>query len=326
MADNTQADPPEHEISVDMNAADPEKAVSRTRADLGRAARGDDEGEKPRTKAEKDLFKRMNRLEKNLTRNFDQRMAEKDAEHQRQLSELQAKLAKVSVERGGDDAADVAHEQAISALKDQLAAAYEKGDSAASAEITLKISKLDAQFWAKKAQAAGVVQREAPTVAATQQAAPKTNGPTAAGSRFINANEDWWDDPDYAIEQSAANTIYLNLVQKEGFDPKSDETFNEVAKQMKAKFPKLDIRKGRRGPDDDESDEDSAQEPHRNPRRSAAAARIDDRGQADARTRGTRRTLSKEDIATMRACRLDPDNDRDVVTFLREAVSLEQAS
>lgn len=339
--DNQGARTSETRITVDMNAADPNKAVTRTSADIASAVRDDADVDQPkgRTKAEKDLFKRMGRLERNLTRQFDQRQAERDAEHQRQISELQAKLDKVSVDRSGDDAADAAHEAALNVLKDKLAAAHEKGDSAASAEITLQISQLDAKFWAKKAQAAGVVTREtaAPekdkgTAAAPQRAG---KGPTAAGSRFITANEEWWDDPAYEAEQSTANTVYLRLVEKEGFDPKSDETFKEVAKQLKAKFPKLDVHAGREdGPgDDDGDDDDEARQRARGDdtqgqgrQRRAAAGRLEDRGPVTNANRGGTRTLSKEEIATMQACRLDPNNDRDVVQFLREAAAMEASA
>lgn len=343
MAKETQgSNASETRISVDMNAADPDKAVTRTSAssDISRGVRDDADTDKPRTKAEKELFKRMGRLERNLTRQFDQRQAERDAAHQLELSELRAKLDKVSEDRSGDDAADVAHEAALGALKAKLEAAYEKGDSAASAAITLEISQLDAKFWAKKAQAAGVVTREtADKDKGKTQAAGQTNaqqrqgkGPTAAGSRFITANEEWWDDPAFEMEQSAANTIYLRLVEKEGFDPKSDETFKEIAKQVKVKFPKLDIRAGRDDPgpgdDDDDDDEEARQQQTQDQgrHRRAAAANVQDRGPANNSNRGGQRVLTKEEMATMQACRLDPNNDRDVVQFLREAASMEASA
>lgn len=336
MADKSQAQQAsETEISVDLNAADENKAVTRrASSDIASGVRDNADIDQPtRTKAEKELFKRMGRLERNLEKQFDQKMANREAEWQRERSEMQGKLDKLSLDRGGgDDRADAAHEAAMTALKDKLAAAYEKGDSAASADITLQISKLDAQFWAKKAAAAGVTSRETATDTAqrqpqTEQTAPR-KGPTPAGARFMRANEDWWDDPDFAVEKGAADAIYLRLVQQEGFDPKDEETFKEVAKQLKEKFPKLAVRAGRRGSENEEEDEGDDVQRDSSPqaRRSSPAARIDDRGAAGAVNRGQRRTLSKEEIATMKACRLDPDNDKDVVTFLREAVALEQAS
>lgn len=330
MAKNTQTtSSSERDISVDLNAADDSKAVTRTApSDIAREVRDNaGDGKSP---AERELFKRMGRLERNLNRQFDQKLAEREALHQRELSELRESVSRTQTERGGDDAADAAHDAAIQVLKDKLAAAYEKGDSAASAEITLQISKLDAQFWAKKAQAAGVVQRDVkPQPAQAAPPTPKTNGPTAAGSRFINANDEWWDDDAYKIEQGAANTIYLKLVNEEGYDPKSDETFREVAKQLKGKFPTLSVKPGKRDPGDD--DEGAGADDNRNDtrqgNRNAASQRMDDRGgQGTVHRSSTSRTLSKEEIATMKACRLDPDDDKDVLQFLREAIALDAAS
>jgi hypothetical protein len=340
--DNQGSSASETRISVDMNAADPDKAVTRTSPkDIAAQVRDDADTDRPRSKAEKELFKRMGRLERNLTRQFDQQRADDEARHQRELSELRDQVKKVQVDRTGDDAADAAHDTAINALKDKLMAAHEKGDSQAAADITLQISKLDAQFWAKKAAAAGVTTRETTTAATdTGKGAHPTNqqqragkGPTAAGSRFITANEEWWDDPAFEAEQSTANTIYLRLVEKEGFDPKSDETFKEIAKQVKAKFPKLDIRAGRddAGPGDDDDDDDEARQQERQTQgqgrqRRAAAANVQDRGPANERNRGATRTLTAEERKTMEACRLDPNNDRDVVQFLREAAAMEASA
>jgi len=342
--DNQGSRASETVIRVDMNAADPDKAVTRTSPkDIAAGVRDDADTDtrQPRTKAEKELFKRMGRLERNLTRQFDQQRADDEARHQRELSELREQVKKVQVDRTGDDAADAAHETAINALKDKLMAAHEKGDSQAAADITLAISKLDAQFWAKKAQAAGVTTRET-TSTDPNKGATKTNqqqragkGPTAAGSRFITANEDWWDDPAFEAEQSTANTIYLRLVEKEGFDPKSDETFKEIARQVKAKFPDLDIHAGRDDPapgpgdGDDDDDEESRQQQRtqgQGRQRRAAAGNLQDRGPANNRNSGGTRTLTPEERKTMEACRLDPNNDRDVVQFLREAAAMEASA
>jgi hypothetical protein len=339
MADKSQtSETSERQISVDVNAADPKKAVTRREsADIAQGVRDDADTDKPRTKAEKELFKRMGRFERNIERQFDQKLAARDAEHQRELSALRERYERLNVDRGGTaDAGDAAHDAAIGALKDKLAAAYEKGDSQASADITLQISKLDAQFWAKKAQAAGVATRESAATDTAQrpnqeqtrlspaQQGRQDKGPTNAGARFIKANDDWWDDPEFEVEKAAANTIFLRLVNQEGFDAKDDETYKEVAKQLKAKFPKLEASSGRRGPDEDEEGEESHTETRQV--RRAAAARIDDRGESGSRNRGTPRALTKQEIQTMKDCRLDPDNDEHVVRFVNEILSMEATS
>ena len=330
MADRDQrGEPSETQISVDLNAADPTKAVTRrSSADLGREARDGQEG--GRTKAEKDLFKRMNRLERNLGRQFDQKMAEQQAAHQREIAAMQERLKAAGLDRdGAADAADEAHQAAMKKLEDALAAAYERGDSVETAKITRQMSELDGKYWAKKAQSAGVTTRES-TTTQPPAAGNQNRGPTVAGSRFIKANADWWEDPDFNVETAAANAIYIDLVNNQGFDPKDDETFKEVGKQLKAKFPSLAVKAGRRGadPDDDETDdeEEEGRPERQETRRNAASGRFEDRGAGDGRSRGGPRILTALEIKTMRDCRLDPDNDRDVAQFVREAQALEEAA
>lgn len=340
MAERNQAAEPETHISVDMNAADPSKAVTRSRSDLALEVRDNGEDRSGKSKLEKTMLKRMDRFGRNLTRQFDQKLAEREAAWQRERSALEAKVQKSSADRSTDDAADVAHEAAIGALREKLEGAMEKGDSKAVADITLQISKLDAQFWAKKAQAAGVVTREttattqappADTRLAPEQQGRRAAGPTSAGQRFIDAN-DWWEDPDYVAETAAANAIFLKLRDQEGFDAKSGEMYKEVAKQVRAKFPNLDVHAGSRNGgdvDEDEDPDDADAGPGGQTVRRAATARIEDRGSSGApssRMTGGKRTLTKQDIETIKACRMDPDNDAHVVKFLQERDALEASS
>lgn len=343
------ATPPETGISVDLNEADPSKAVDRrattARSDIaeGREQEREDRGAS-RTPAEREMFKRMRRMQLNMGKQFDQRVANLEAQHQRETAQLKARLDQLSVDRGGgaDAAADAAHEAAINALRGELEQAYEKGDSAKSAEITLKISKLDAQFWAKKAQAAGQVSREDTARQASSQerqaARPgKATGPTAKGSRFITANEEWWEDPDFQVEKDAVNSMFVNLRDQEGFDPNDVEMYREIVRRLKPKFPKVDFRTGmpRTGADDDEGldepddelDEETSQAREtRSSQRRAPSARLEDRGQAGDRQRSNRRTVTAAEMETMRKCGLDPDKDRDVVQFLREVIADEAAT
>lgn len=124
----------------------------------------------------------------------------------------------------------------------------------------------------------------------------------------------------------------------------SDETFREVAKRMKAKFPRLAVVDGKRrsvdpgdGEDDDDLDLDARggdgggdddldrdQDQHR---RRAPAANLQDRGNnGNRRNSGNRRTLTQQEIGTMKKVGMNPDNDKDVVQFLREAVAMEQSA
>lgn len=356
MAKSTQgARTSETEISVDLDAAD-DKAVRRTAAAEVREGR-DATRARTYSPGEREMFKRLDRRQRNVERQYDQKLAAQQAEHQREMAALREEMKRTGVDRDGNDAADVAHDAVIQGFKDKIEAAMEKGDSKAVAELTAQMSRADAQFWAKKAAAAGQTQRADTTAAARTDTAAQTaesrrgKGPTVAGSAFINANADWWEDPEFEAENSYANVIFLRLVNQEGFDPKDRETYNEVAAQLNKRFPDLDAKGasrrqareavddledgdgGREGDretvaraDDDIRERDGeAARGDRRDRRSAANQNLQDRGASTNRNRGGVRVLSAAERKTMQDCRLDPDNDRDVTQFLREAAALDAA-
>lgn len=366
MANESQARvAPERVISVDLSQADPKKAIERSapRSDISAHVRDDDDrgsdrrGAPKRSKTEEELFKRMTRMQRSLTKNFDQKLASQQAEHQRELAALRQRYESgVEVERGGAAQLKDAHEKAMAELERQLADANEKGDSAGIARITAAMIKADGEYHAKLTgtQVRKDVTGEDPNRGGQQRQAPAAKGPTPAGSRFILANEDWWEDPDHEIEKAAASTIFLGLVQNEGFSDNDDETFKEVAKRLKEKFPDLPVMAARGkkvrasdrdrddgarderddgpgdGDDDDEDEEgrDRDRDRDRNEGRGRAPAmRVTDRGAGNGRIQnGSRRTLTSEEIATMRKVGLNPESDKDVMSFMKEAVAMEQAS
>jgi hypothetical protein len=337
MASRIQTQRSEGQISVDLSESNPDKAVDRRRSVA--ASVRDDDGEPRRTKTEDALFKRMNRFEKNIRKEFDQKQADSEARHQREISALREENERLSLERGENKEAADAHEAAMALLTKELEAANEKGDSALAAQITAKMIKADGEYHAKLTgtkQRADGAKKAAPTQDPNlQQQVQRRTGPTAAGARFIKANEDWWDDPEFEIEKQAASQLYVNLTTQDGFEANSDETFKEVAKRLKVKFPTLEIQmhgvRKVRGPDDDadpdDDDEGLDDQADAQLQRRAAAARVTDRGPASqgTRSRETRRTLTPAEIKTMRDVGLNPENDRDVVAFTREIQAADAA-
>lgn len=336
----TERRAPETEVSVDLSQADPSKAVQRRAkpSDIASGVR-DDRGTR-RTPAEKELFKRMSRFQTNITRDFNQKLADQQAAHEREMSALREEYEGVRLERGESSEAQSAHDLAMKALIEKLAAANERGDSAAAATITAEMIKADGAFHARQSgtkqrqDTTGGDRRQQQQPAARPAPAAAATGPTGAGARWITAQEDWWDDPEYAAEKAAAGAIFLHLRDQEGYAGESAETFREVSKRMRAKFPNLDVRDPKRrgerdDPDDDPDDELEEPADREVHRRRAPAATFQDRGTTDNQRRSLndgRRTLTPQEMATMKACNLNPDNDRDVVQFLREAVALDQAA
>ena len=327
-------------ITVDLGESDPNKAVTRStrpRSDIARSvADNDGSGDETDTSTSgcaersKEVNRRLARQARSLNRTFDQKLADREAEHQRQLSDLRKDMDKLRLERGDGDAAkvDADHERAMAELKAKLEAAIEAGNSAQQAQITADMQRKEGEYWAKKAAAAGVAQREQrtdPDRQQQQQRQPKPGQPTAAGSRFILANEAWWEDPDYAIEKQAAGLIFAQLRDEEDYDANSDETFREVAKRLKAKFPQLEVvSNGKKPkPEDDDDDEELGGGEGAETRRAPSGA-LQDRGAGGANN-GGRMTLSNADIATMRQSDLDPNNNKHVLQFMREKQAYESA-
>lgn len=331
---------PETEISVDLSESDGSKAVTRRAKapDIAANVRDDQSGDGPSELFTRNMVKRMNRFQKNISKQFDQKLADQEARHQQELTALRKQYEGVSVERQGDAEAASNHEKAMKALEEKLAAANEKGDSVEAARITKEMIQADGAYHAKLS---GTKQRAdtgggagGGTQQQQQQRPAKGSGPTPAGSRFILANEEWWEDPEFEIEKAAASTIYLQLMNDEHMEANSDETFREVGRRLKAKFPNLPVvgaKKSRQadpGDDDDDDDDDLDQrdrdQDRSQNRRRAPAHSMQDRGEASQRRQnGNRRTLTEQEIGTMRKVGMNPDNDKDVVQFLREAVAME---
>ena len=320
-------------IEIDPDEKDPSKAVARVKErDEALPPSEDDEGgeddkrfEQYNKKLSRTIQKRMSRLSKNISRQYDQRIAEIQAEHQREVAALRRERG-VDTDRGVD--ADAAHETEMAALQSQLELAAEKGDSKEVARLTRVMSQKDAQYWAKKqAKVSTVETRRQPAERQPAQREPAADPRlTPQAKQWIQKNREWFDDDDYRVERQAALVIDEDL-DDEGYDRETPEYFAELSKRLKSKFPGLEVvgapakkngkANGKRAQGDEGEEEDHDFQPSRAPVMSH-----EDRGTAPPRQRTKRATLSREQIATMRAMKMDPDNNEDVMTFWEESQAL----
>jgi len=124
----------------------------------------------------------------------------------------------------------------IAQVKNDLSQALSVGDSAAAVEAQEKLAKLAVS--ADKAENAQAVQKrrqEQPVQeqpVQQQQAAPRPADPKA--EEWANRNE--WFGADNTMTYAAFG-IHRQLVEQEGFDPSSDEYYNELDKRIKTEFP-----------------------------------------------------------------------------------------
>lgn len=220
-------EPREEAVEVEVDAATSDDAVEV----VEQAA-----AEEPQEKPVSDSKKRIDRLTK-LRREAERR--EQDALQyaqgvKKELEETKARLQ--NLDQGFVREFSSRVEAEIAQVKNDLSQALSVGDSAAAVEAQEKLAKLAVS--ADKAENAQAVQKrrqEQPVQeqpAQQQQAAPRPADPKA--EEWANRNE--WFGSDNTMTYAAFG-IHRQLVEQEGFDPSSDEYYNELDKRIKTEFP-----------------------------------------------------------------------------------------
>lgn len=307
----------DNEIEVDTDQADSAKAVNRS------AAKADDDDRRlPASEnAETDderrhsdwlsksraVNRRMASFQRNLTKQFDQRMADRDAEHQRELRDVKDRLNGLKVDRDGD-ATDTAHEAEMAKLQAELEAAIEAGNAKEQAKLQATISRKEAAHMMAKTSRLATSRNDDKKDEPDKRAAP---GVSRKAQEFI-ARTPWWDEPDHWEEKAYANALHAKMIQ-EGSDAESDSHYAKLAKKLKKRFPDLEVDDV--DVDEDEEDEDEEEEP---PKRKAPVRAFKDRGNEErVNVRGGRIQLSNADLETMKMAKLDPTNNQHVLEFAK---------
>lgn len=310
-------------ITVNLTESDPKKAIDRSGSVLNDD--GDGEERTPRNHKERkdDFAKRIGRLE----RGFDQRLAERDAEHQRELRELRGEINGLKAKRqDADSAADEAtHNAKITDLESKLADALEAGDSKLTAKLQSAIAAEHARFASAqtaKAMGEGYERDQAERAKAAGGDNPKTNGPTPMGRRFLSANSDWWNDPANRGKKAVVVSIDAELLE-EGFDPNTAEYYEELQARFNDDFPEFEIalpgerRRARSRVDDDDDDDLTTRQPRRAAVRTLSASANRGTAARPVNSRG-RVVLGQAEIANMERFGMNPDNPEHVLAYAAE--------
>ena len=124
----------------------------------------------------------------------------------------------------------------LDSAQKELAAAIEAGDAAAQVEANKRIATL--AFENAKLEEAKSREVEIPTIPSqvVQPQRAATQLPEADPDAEAWASRNTWFGQDRAMTFTAFE-IHKDLVEKEGFDPKSDEYYAEVDKRIKVDFP-----------------------------------------------------------------------------------------
>jgi len=200
------------------------------------AADADDNFEK----AENATQKRIDRLTKKM------REAERQREEAvRYAQNVQAEAAELKKRMDTLDTSYVNEyssrvETEMATAEEKLARAIEMGDTAGVVEAQRKITRLaienDRAEQAKAQQA-----RYAQQVRAQQESKVQTPMPQQQPRRPDPKAEQWaarnaWFGADEAMTYAAFG-VHKKLVENEGFDPQSDEYYNELDRRMATEFP-----------------------------------------------------------------------------------------
>ena len=124
----------------------------------------------------------------------------------------------------------------LDSAQKELAAAIEAGDAAAQVEANKRIATL--AFENAKLEEAKSREVEIPTIPSqvVQPQRAATQLPEADPDAEAWASRNPWFGQDRAMTFTAFE-IHKDLVEREGFDPKSDEYYAEVDKRIKVDFP-----------------------------------------------------------------------------------------
>lgn len=325
-----QGDGDQPALSVDTDATDPSKAIERHRqASAGDTASVVRRGEGSLMEERKDLRRRLSRQ----SRQFDQRLAESQAESQRQISKLTDAVNRLSGGRADSGSAgDATHDAKINSLKTQLEAAYEAGNSKKAADLQAEIASVEARFWAEKT--ATVMQGSQARAPGTRDAArgrsqdeddeddapaPRAGAPSAVARKWRESNEHWYGGDEHPGETAYATAIYQ--AAKDDGEKDSPELFAKLTRQLKKQFPDLDVE----GPAEPAARRDRDFTPQRGNDSPVISVQDGGGGDTGLRRRETAVNFTNSDIATMRQWGIDPSNDKQVQAWAAERRALERS-
>lgn len=336
---------------INLDEKDPTRSVTLTppqEAETQALRDPDDESpmEKKFLDRNKAVLKRMKRNERRLTGEFNQRIADLQAENQRSLAKVNSELEQLRTQRTESVAPDErAHQAKMDQLQKDYVAALEAGDSVKSGQLMMEINRTHTAFEASKL--ALIMQRQQAPQPRQTKVIDHTEGRaiTAAGKRWVTANEEWFDDVDFRPETLETKAIDQDLIA-EGSDPNTPEHYAELQTRLREKFPKLDVvdpfsnkrreKRARQAEPDEEDDvvddrqvsEDDDGEvdvPRRHQARRPVVPNFQDRGRNFGRNQNSsRRTITTSEAAEMRKFKLDPTKDADVRAWDKSRRETEQ--
>lgn len=297
------------------------------------------------TLTRKELARELTRARQEAERNARKDLQEARAEATTAITKLTKRLDGVEKKSQTTDIASE-FDPKISDIEKEIEAAMEAGESVKVIQLNKQLAELIADKKMAIRDAAKVEQEDDE---GEEGQAGKKGGSTIPRAQEWLDEQPWWDDPKKQYIVAYVNSLD-GALQRKGYRPTEDAYYEQLERQIEKKFPGVitltmgepdedgeddDDRRGRRrsNDDDDEFDDIESRDDRRRSarRRQREAGRRDspvgdDRG-GDGRERRERRerdeddsiTLTRAQIANMRAFQLDPDNPKHVEEYMLEA-------
>jgi type II secretory pathway pseudopilin PulG len=227
------------EESVEVTLEDDKKTVN---ADEGRVEVQTEEPAETSEASEDELdsySKGVQKRIKKLTEKY--RYAERDKEEAARLADVlkkeneQLKTKLSNLDQGYLSEYGTRLESQLEQAKRAYTDAHERGDADALFNSQQALSQIaieqERYRLAKQRQ-----EQQAQPVEAPQEAQPQSQQaqPDPRAQKWAETNE-WFGDDE--IMTQAAFVIHNNLVNEEGFDPSSDDYYNELDSRLKSRFP-----------------------------------------------------------------------------------------
>ena len=167
----------------------------------------------------------------------------------KQNDELKSRLEKLDQSYVGEFGTRI--ESQINAAKQACQTAHDEGDAEAMFEAQKNLSRLaldEAQLGQARKRQEEQVSQPAPEVAApAPQQAPAPAAPDPKAESWASKNE--WFGTDQTMTYAAFG-LHRQLIEDEGFDPTSDQYYNELDKRIRREFPHKfkETKRGDSGP------------------------------------------------------------------------------
>ena len=230
--------PDEPFIDVDLSEEDPEKAITAAKG-TSNGAEGADAGDE-----ERDRKRAALRAKKESREAADEAIGEARAEVAQELNILHEKIDKLESAKGLTQVEEE-YEESKAGIEAKMITAMEDGKSEDYAKLNSSLIELNGKMQEKRTE---LRVQEQGTAAAPEDLGGDAAGRQPANPRavaFIQANEEWWSDPDHEDAVDYARRLDKKLVGM-GYDPKGDRYWHAFNRNFDNKFKDLRIA------DDDE--------------------------------------------------------------------------